>query len=58
MKYIAVVDCASSGQMYTEDILRMGCRPLAIYTYFDEEHAPSWSANVRSVKKASETERT
>ncbi len=52
MKYIAVVDCASSGQMYTEDILRMGCRPLAIYTYFDEEHAPSWSANVRSVKKS------
>ncbi len=52
MKYIAVVDCASSGQIYTEDILRMGCRPLAIYTYFDEEHAPSWSANVRSVKKS------
>ena len=52
MKYIAVVDCASSGQMYVDDIIGMGCRPLAIYNYFDEEHAPGWSANVRSVKKS------
>ncbi len=39
MEYIAVVDCASSGQMYIDDIIKMGYRPLAVYTYIDAEHA-------------------
>ncbi len=51
MKYIAVVDCISSGQMFIDDILEMGYRPLAIYTYFDTEHAAGWTANMNSVKK-------
>ncbi len=51
MKYIAVVDCASSGQMYIDDILEMGFHPLAIYTAFDIEHASSWFSNVEHVKK-------
>ncbi len=51
MKYIAVVDCASSGQMYIDDIIEMGYRPLAVYTYFDTEHAQAWNSNVESVKK-------
>ncbi len=51
MKYIAVVDCVSSGQMYIDDIIEMGYRPLAIYSYFDAEHTPEWAANVRNVKK-------
>ncbi len=51
MKYIAVIGCASSGQMYIDDIIEMGYRPLAIYNYFDAEHAPEWAANVETVKK-------
>ena len=54
MKYIAVVDCASSGQMYIDDIIRMGCQPLVIYTYFDAEHAPGLDSNIKSVKKGLE----
>ncbi len=51
MKYIAVVDCASSGQMYIDDILEMGYHPLAIYTDFDAEHASKWLSNIEHVKK-------
>ncbi len=50
MKYIVVVDCISSGQMYIEDIIEMGYRPLVIYTYFDKEHAPGWASNMNNVK--------
>ncbi len=51
MKYIAVVDCASSGEMYIRDIIEMGYRPLVIYTYIDAEHAQILHANVEKVKK-------
>ncbi len=51
MKYIVVVDCISSGQMFIDDIIEMGYHPLAIYTYFDTEHAVGWTANMNSVKK-------
>ncbi len=51
MKCIAVVDCASTGQMYINDIIEMGYRPLAIYGYIDTEHAPDWVSNVKNVKK-------
>ncbi len=51
MQYIAVVDCASTGQMYIDDIIEMGYRPLVIYNYFDIEHAHGWSSNVENVKK-------
>ncbi len=51
MEYIAVVDCASSGQMYIDDIIEMGYRPLVIYTYFNAEQAPAWESNVEHVKK-------
>ncbi len=51
MKYIAVVDCISSGQMFVDDIIEMGYRPLVIYTYFDVEHAAGWNANMNNVKK-------
>ncbi len=51
MKYIVVVDCISSGQMYIDDILEMGYCPFVIYTYFDTEHAAGWTANMNSVKK-------
>ncbi len=48
MKYIAVVDCASSGEMYIQDIIEMGYRPLAIYTYIDAEHARILHANMEN----------
>ncbi len=51
MQHIVVVDCASSGQMYIDDIIEMGYRPLVIYTYFDAERAPGWGSNVELVKK-------
>ncbi len=51
MKCIAVIDCASSGQMYIDDIIEMGYRPLVIYTDFDTEHASKWLSNVEHVKK-------
>lgn len=51
MKFIAVVDCASTGQIYIDDIVEMGYRPLVIYDYIDCEHAPGWSSNVENVKK-------
>lgn len=52
MQYIAVVDCASTGQIYIDDIIEMGYRPLAIYNYLDAEHAASWKANVENVMKS------
>lgn len=51
MKYIVVVDCISSGQMYIDDIIEMGYRPLVIYTYFDVEHAQGWNSNLNNVRK-------
>ena len=51
MKFIAVVDCASTGQIYIDDIVEMGYRPLVIYDYIDCEHAPGWNSNVENVKK-------
>lgn len=50
MQYIVVVECASSGQMYIDDIIEMGYRPLVIYVYFDVQHA-CVSSNIEYVKK-------
>ncbi len=52
MKSIAVVECASSGQMYVDDIIEMGYHPLCIFTPFNEDIDPSWAANVAYVKKS------
>ena len=52
MKHIAVVDCASSGQMYVDDIIRMGYRPLLINIYFDVEHAQAWNSKVEYMKRS------
>ncbi len=51
MQYIAVIDCASSGQMYIDDIIEMGYRPLVIYSYIDTEHFPAWDPIIEKVKK-------
>ncbi len=51
MQYIAVVDCASSGRMYIDDIIEMGYSPLVIYTYIDLERVPEWGPTVEKVKK-------
>ncbi len=31
MKYVAIVECISSGQLYIPDIIAMGCKPLIVY---------------------------
>ncbi len=51
MKHIAVVDCASSGQMYIDDIITMGYRPLVINTYLDEVDAEEWAPYFNLVRK-------
>ncbi len=51
MKHIAVVDCASSGQMYIDDIIDLGYRPLVINTYLDEVDADEWAPFFNLVRK-------